>query len=162
MWPAEEGRARKVCKTVGVDFTPGKVVLGGVVKANGAARRVISTYVRNEHGLLVDKTALLGSSTPPTGDLIGALVVTIEAAANAGSPFTKSGASGVYEMRERLPDELKALSKSRLHGLVDDALSKTMIVRTAAKGEKIAKWLDVPGGYFATGLGTFTTGAVRI
>ncbi|KAA3504382.1 ATPase [Rhizobium rhizogenes] len=162
MWPAEEARARKVCKTVGVDFMPGKVVLGGVVKANGAARRVISTYVRNDHGLLVDKTALLGSATPPTGDLIGALVVTIEAAANAGAPFTKTGGSGVFEMRERLPDELKALSKSRLHGLVDDALGKGMIVRAAAKGEKVAKWLDVPGGYFATGLGSFTTGAVRI
>lgn len=162
MWPAEEARARKVCKSVGVEFAAGKVVLGGVVKANGAARRIISTYVRNEHGLLVDKTALLGSSTPPTGDLIGALVVTIEAAANAGSPFTKSGASGVFEMRERLPDELKSLSKTKLHGLVDDALGKGSIVRTAAKGEKTAKWLDVPGGHFATGLGTFTTGAVRI
>lgn len=138
------------------------MVLGGVVKANGAARRVISTYVRNDHGLLVDKTALLGSATPPTGDLIGALVVTIEAAANAGAPFTKTGSSGVFEMRERLPDELKALSKSRLHGLVDDALGKGMLVRAAAKGEKIAKWLDVPGGYFATGLGSFTTGAVHI
>lgn len=162
MWPAEEARARKICKTVGVDYMPGKVVLGGVVKANGAARRVISTYVRNDHGLLVDKTALLGSATPPTGDLIAALVVTVEAAANAGAPFTKTGASGVFEMRERLPDELKALSKSRLHGLVDDALGKGMIVKAAAKGEKIAKWLDVPGGYFATGLGSFTTGAVRI
>lgn len=162
MWPAEEARARKVCKTVGVEFMPGKVVLGGVVKANGAARRVISTYVRNDHGLLVDKTALLGSAAPPTGDLIGALVVTIEAAANAGAPFTKSGASGVFEMRERLPDELRGLAKARLHRLVDDALDKKKIVKAAAKGEKTAKWLDVPGGYFATGLGSFTTGAVRI
>lgn len=162
MWPAEEARARKVCKSIGVDFMPGKVVLGGIVKANGAARRIISTYVRNEHGLLVDKTALLGAATPPTGDLIGALVVTIEAAASAGSPFTKSGASGIFEMRERLPDELKTISKSRLHSLVDDALGKGVVVRAAAKGEKGAKWLDVPGGHFATGLGTFTTGAIRI
>lgn len=162
MWPAEEARARKVCKSIGVEFMPGKVVLGGIVKANGAARRIISTYVRNEHGLLVDKTAMLGAATPSTGDLIGALVVTIEAAASAGSPFTKSGASGVFEMRERLPDELKALSKSRLHSLVDDALGKGVVVRAAAKGEKGAKWLDVPGGHFATGLGTFTTGAARM
>ncbi|WP_425964073.1 AAA family ATPase [Rhizobium nepotum] len=162
MWPADDARAKRVCKETGTEFMPGKVVLGGVVKANGAARRIISTYVRNEHGLLVDKTALLGSSTPPTGDLIGVLVVTIEAAANAGSPFTKSGASGVYEMRERLPDELKKLAKARLHSLVDAALDGKQIVKTAAKGEKIAKWLDVPGGYFATGLGTFTTGAARI
>ncbi|WP_250972458.1 AAA family ATPase [Agrobacterium rosae] len=162
MWPADDARAKRVCKETGTEFMPGKVVLGGVVKANGAARRIISTYVRNEHGLLVDKTALLGSSTPPTGDLIGALVVTIEAAANAGSPFTKSGASGVYEMRERLPDELRSLSKARIHALVDTALDDTKIVKTAAKGEKIAKWLDVPGGHFATGLGSFTTGAPHL
>lgn len=162
MWPADDARAKRVCKETGTEFMPGKVVLGGVVKANGAARRIISTYVRNEHGLLVDKTALLGSSTPPTGDLIGALVVSIEAAANAGSPFTKSGASGVFEMRERLPDELRGLAKARLHRLVDDALDMKKIVKAAAKGEKTAKWLDVPGGHFAIGLGTFTTGAAHM
>lgn len=162
MWPADDARAKRVCKETGTEFMPGKVVLGGVVKANGAARRIISTYVRNEHGLLVDKTALLGSSTPPTGDLIGALVVSIEAAANAGSPFTKSGASGVFEMRERLPDELRGLAKARLHRLVDDALDMKKIVKAAAKAEKTAKWLDVPGGHFATGLGSFTTGAPHL
>jgi hypothetical protein len=161
MWPADEARAKRVCKSLGVEFAPGKVVLGGVVKANGAARRIVTTYVRNDFGLLVDRTSSLTSSAPPQGDLLSALVVAVEAAAASGSPFTKTGASGLFEMKERLPEELKALAKGRLDALASQALDQGKIVRAAAKGEKVAKWLDVPGGMFAIGLGNFTTGSPR-
>jgi hypothetical protein len=161
MWPAEEARAKRVCKDLGTDFQPAKVVLGGVVKANGAARRVVSTYVRNEHGLLVDRSAGLGASAPPQDDLRAALVIAVEAAAAAGSPFTKTGASGLYEMRERLPEELRGLAKGKLDALAGQALERGEIVRATARGEKTAKWLDVPGGTFAIGLGNFSTGTPR-
>ncbi|WP_254701288.1 AAA family ATPase [Neorhizobium galegae] len=161
MWPADESRAKRVCKTLGIEFSPGKVVLGGVVKANGAARRVVTTYVRNEFGLLVDRTAGLSASAPPQGDLLQALAMAIGAAAAAGSPFTKTGAGGLFEMKERLPDELKALSKGRIDHLATQALEQGAVVRAAAKGEKTAKWLDVPGGMFAIGLGNFNTGSPR-
>lgn len=161
MWPADEARAKRVCKDLGTEFQPSKVVLGGVVKANGAARRIVSTYVRNEYGLLVDRTAGLGASAPPQDDLRAALVIAIEAAAAAGSPFTKTGASGLYEMRERLPEELRGLAKGKLDLLATQALERGEIVRAAARGEKTAKWLDVPGGTFAIGLGNFTTGTPR-
>ncbi|WP_245441220.1 AAA family ATPase [Neorhizobium sp. T7_12] len=161
MWPADEARAKRVCKTLGVEFSPGKVVLGGVVKANGAARRIVSTYVRNEFGLLVDRTSGLSESAAPQGDLLDALVIAVAGAATSGSPFTKTGAGGLFEMRERLPDELKSLSKGRLDHLATQALEQGRIVRAAAKGEKLAKWLDVPGGMFALGLGNFTTGTPR-
>jgi|GEM_PF-1098155 len=161
MWPAEEARAKRVCKDLGTDFQPAKVVLGGVVKANGAARRIVSTYVRNAHGLLVDRTAGLGASAPPQDDLRAALVIAVEAAAAAGSPFTKTGASGLFEMHERLPVELRALAKGKLDTLATQALERGEIVRAAARGEKTAKWLDVPGGTFAIGLGNFSTGTPR-
>ncbi|ASY56353.1 TOPRIM domain protein [Sinorhizobium sp. CCBAU 05631] len=161
MWPAEEARAKRVCKDLGTDFQPAKVVLGGVVKANGAARRIVSTHVRNAHGLLVDRAAGLGASAPPQDDLRAALVIAVEAAAAAGSPFTKTGASGLFEMRERLPEELRGLAKGKLDLLANQALERGEIVRAAAKGEKIAKWLDAPGGMFAIGLGSFTTGTPR-
>lgn len=161
MWPAEEARAKRVCKDLGTNFQPAKVVLGGVVKANGAARRVVSTYVRNDYGLLVDRTAGLGSAAPPQEDLRAALVIAVEAAASAGAPFTKTGASGLYDMRERLPDELRGLAKGKLDALASQALERGEIVRAAARGEKIAKWLDVPGGAFAIGLGNFAAGTPR-
>lgn len=161
MWPADETRARKVCKALGVEFSSGKVVLGGVVKANGAARRIVSTYVRNEFGLLIDCTSGLNSSAPPQEDLIDALVLAVAGAAESGAPFTKTGASGLYELKERLPTELRGLAKGRIDALAERALEAGKIVRAAAKGEKSAKWLDVPEGQFAIGLGSFTTGSPR-
>ncbi|MDW9473593.1 AAA family ATPase [Sinorhizobium medicae] len=161
MWPADEARAKRTCKSLGIQYQPNRIVLGGVVKANGAARRIMSTYARSDSGLLVDKTAGLGTSAPAQDDLRTALVVAVEAAANAGSPFTKTGASGLFEMRERLPEELRRIAKGRLDALATEALERGEIVRAAAKGEKTAKWLDVPGGIFAIGLGNFTTGTPR-
>lgn len=161
MWPADEARAKRTCKSLGIQYQPNRIVLGGVVKANGAARRIMSTYARSDSGLLVDKTAGLGTSAPAQDDLRTALVVAVEAAANAGSPFTKTGASGLFEMRERLPEELRRIAKGRLDALATEALERGEIVRAAARGEKTAKWLDVPGGIFAIGLGNFTTGTPR-
>ncbi len=161
MWPADEARAKRTCKSLGIQYQPNRIVLGGVVKANGAARRIMSTYARSESGLLVDKTSGLGTSAPAQDDLRTALVVAVEAAAEAGSPFTKTGASGLFEMRERLPEDLRRIAKGRLDALATEALERGEIVRAAARGEKTAKWLDVPGGLFAIGLGNFATGAPR-
>ncbi|WLR98615.1 AAA family ATPase [Shinella sumterensis] len=161
MWPADEVRAKRVCKSLGIAFEANKVVLGGVVKANGAARRAMSTYARNEAGLLIDRSAGLGASAPAQGDLRAALVISVEAAAAAGAPFTKTGANGLFELRERLPEELRRMGKARLDALAADALERGEIVRVAARGEKTAKWLDVPTGMFAAGIGTFTAGMPR-
>jgi len=161
MWPADEARAKRICKSLGIGHEPNKIVLGGVVKANGAARRIMSTYARNESGLLVDRTAGLGAAAPAQGDLRAALVISVEAAAAAGTPFSKTGSSGLFELRERLPEELRRLGKARLVALATDALERGEIVRVAARGEKTAKWLDAPTGMFAAGIGTFTAGMPR-
>ncbi|MBB3523098.1 AAA family ATPase [Rhizobium sp. BK456] len=161
MWPADEARAKRTCKSLGIEYQPNRIVLGGVVKANGAARRILSTYARSDNGLLIDKTSGLGATAPAQDDLRAALVIAVEAAAAAGAPFTKTGASGLFEMRERLPDDLRRIAKGRLDALASEALERGEIVRAAARGEKAAKWLDVPGGLFAIGLGNFTSGAPR-
>lgn len=162
LWPAEEENAKKICRSIGKPYLHNSVAYGGVVKANGAARRILSTYHRNEFGLLEDITA---SNTDGVftsqDDLSTILVISIESAAAAGSPYTKSGASGIFELREQLPSELKALSKGRLHAMVDDALERGQIVRCKARNEKTPKWLDVPTGPFAAGLGEFRAGMKR-
>ena len=63
-WYGEEKRAREICRKIGYQFEPNKIVYGGVVKANGAARRILATYARNEFGLIIDNTARLGSASP--------------------------------------------------------------------------------------------------
>lgn len=159
MWPADEKRARGVCKTLGQEFVSNKVVLGGVVKANGAAKRIMSTYVRSENGLLIDSTGIAGTATG-IDDIIDVLVVTIEAAAADGQPYTKTGSTGVFAQRERLPDDLRNVSRHRLESAVDKAVEKGKIKLCLANGT-VAKWLDVPGGPFDIGLGHFRKGGTR-
>ncbi len=161
MWPAEEEKAKRVCKELSISHEPDKVVFGGLVKKNGPMRTVMSTYVRNDFGLLVDKTARLGTSAPAQGDLLVALTIAVETAAADGQPFTKTGETGLFKQKTRLPGELAGLSRAKLEGLVDTALERKDIVPALAKGSTTVKWLDVPGGQFAIGLGEFRQGMAR-
>lgn len=158
LWPADERRAKAVCKELGRPFSPGCIVLGGVVKANGAARRIVSTYARNGFGLLEDISADLKAAAPKQDDTLAALALAIADAAAAGQPFTKTGASGLYQQRHRLPEPLKTMGRNRLETLADTALEAGEIVSAIAKGNT-PKWLDVRGGQFAEGYGEFQPGA---
>lgn len=160
MWPADEARGKRVCKALGEEYVANRVVLGGVVKANGPAKRIVSTLVRNPHGLLIDRTAALGANAPDQSDLRAALVIAVEAAAASGQPFTKTGSTGLYAMRERLPSDLRGLSRHRIEGIATAAIEGGDIQLCLASGTT-AKWLDVPGGHFAIGLGEFRKGAAR-
>jgi hypothetical protein len=160
MWPADEARAKRVCKEIGQEYTANKIVLGGVVKSNGPAKRVVSTLVRNEFGLLIDRTSTIGAAAPGQGDLLAALIVAVEGAAVSGQPFTKTGNTGLFAMRERLPLELRGISRHRLEGLAATAVENGSIMLCLASGTT-AKWLDVPGGPFAIGLGNFRKGGAR-
>lgn len=159
LWYPDEGEARAKSKAIGVEYMPNRIVHGGVVKANGAARRLMSTYARNDSGLLVDKTALASGIQTVGGDLKAALVIAIEAAAEAGQPYTKTGSAGLFALKEKLPDELSGLSRHRLEGLCTSCLEDGTVVVCTGKGDKTPKWLDVPGGLFAIGLGEFKRGA---
>lgn len=158
LWPAEEKRAKAVCKELGRPYTPGCIVLGGVVKTNGAARRIVSTYARNGFGLLEDVTADLRSAQPAQDDVRAALVLAIANASEAGQPFTKTGASGLYQQRHRLPEPLRSTSRGKLETMVDKALESGDLVMAIAKGNT-PKWLDIHGGPFAEGRGEFAPGA---
>ncbi|MGO7515493.1 ATPase, partial [Rhizobium ruizarguesonis] len=83
------------------------------MNANGAARRIVRTYVRNEFGLLVDRTAGIGASNLQQEDLIELMVAAISAAAHAGQPLTKNGATGLFDNKERLGEGLSGLSRNR-------------------------------------------------
>ncbi|MGO7300307.1 AAA family ATPase [Rhizobium ruizarguesonis] len=160
LWPAEEKRARAICKDLGIEYSPNRVVFGGVVKANGAARRIVSTYVRNEFGLLVDRTAGVGASNLPQDDLIELMVAAISASAHAGQPFTKTGATGLFDNKERLGEGLSGLSRHRIEALAQRAIETQRVVKCLAGGT-VPKWLDVPTGIFAQGLGEFRKGMMR-
>lgn len=56
LWQPKEEQARTLCKTLGEPFERGRVVLGGVVKANEQADLHVTTFLRDARGLLVDRS----------------------------------------------------------------------------------------------------------
>ena len=66
LWPVEEEECRKVCKELGVAYSPTSVVRGGVVKANGPSSRMIATYVRDKTGLLIDCSCFVATISAKT------------------------------------------------------------------------------------------------
>ena len=56
LWHPKEDQAKKLCEALGEPFERGRVVMGGVVKANGRANLRVTTFLRSTSGLLVDCT----------------------------------------------------------------------------------------------------------
>jgi hypothetical protein len=161
LWPVDGDEGQKICKELGFAYSPNSVVRGGVVKANGPTSRLIATYVRDQTGLLIDCSARLRLSAPKQYDLISLLRDVIADAARDRQPFTRTGQSGLYTRRFRMPEELR-ISRARLETMAEDLLDKGDIVACLAPKSTTTKWLDVPGGPFAEGRGEFREGSQTI
>lgn len=159
LWPVPEKETRKILKTLDEPFRYNAVVKGAVVKANGAADRSVTTYVRNDYGLLVDRTRLLKNHSRGNDEQLTILASTIGLAAIDGQPFVKTGINGLYARRQELPEELHQVGRDRLEALCQALLDTGKVQACLASGSTTIKWLDVPGGPFATGNGQFKIGA---
>lgn len=161
LWPESDvQKAKAICKAVHTPFVNRRVINGAVVKTNDESDMATSVYVRNEFGLLVDRTAHAG--VIPSDEILRHLLVSAVAeAAAAGQPFTKTGGNGIYKRKERLPAALQAVSRERLANLADDALSRDEILQCAAAGSSIAQYLDTRGGDFAEGRGHYKAGSAK-
>ena len=158
LWHPKEDQARKLCEALGEPFERGRVVMGGVVKANGRANLRVTTFLRSTSGLLVDCSDRLRQTRPEPDDLLPALKSVIARAARDGQPYTKTGGNGLYERRHELPEAFHAIGKHRLTGWVDALLAQGELVTAMADGSKLVKWLDVPDGPVAQGQAVFVTG----
>ena len=158
LWHPKEDQAKKLCEALGEPFERGRVVMGGVVKANGRANLRVATFLRSASGLLVDCTDRLRQARPEPDDLLPALKSAIARAARDGQPYTKTGGNGLYERRHELPEAFHAIGKHRLTGWVDTLLAQGELVTAMAEGSKLVKWLDAPNGPVAQGQAVFVTG----
>ena len=158
LWHPKEDQAKKLCEALGEPFERGRVVMGGVVKANGRANLRVTTFLRSTSGLLVDCSDRLRQTRPEPDDLLPALKSAIARAARDGQPYTKTGGNGLYERRHELPEAFHAIGKHRLTGWVDALLAQGELVTAMADGSKLVKWLDVPDGPVAQGQAVFVTG----
>jgi len=158
LWNPKEEQAKAICKALGEPFERGRVVMGGVVKANGAACLRVTTFLRDARGLLVDRSEALARSSRTDADLLPDLKAAIARAALEGKPYTKTGGNGVYERRHELPEAFHAIGKHRLTDWVGALLDRGELVMAMAEGSKLVKWLDVPDGPVARGEAVFMTG----
>lgn len=158
LWNPKEEQAKAICKTLGEPFERGRVVMGGVVKANGRANLRVTTFLRDTCGLLVDRSQDVMRAGATDVDLLPALKAAIARAADEGKPYTKTGGNGVYERRHELPEAFHSIGKHRLADWVGTLLDREELVMAMAQGSKLVKWLDVPGGPVAIGQAVFVTG----
>jgi hypothetical protein len=157
LWNPKEEQAKAICKTLGETFERGRVVMGGVVKANGRANLRVTTFLRDARGLLVDRSQDVARAGKSDVDLLPALKAAIARAAAEGQPYTKTGGNGVYERRHELPEAFHVIGKHRLADWVGTLLDREELVMAMAQGSKLVKWLDVPGGPVASGQAVFVT-----
>jgi hypothetical protein len=161
-WPVEDTARLEIFRSVGETPRQNALFCGAVVKANGLADRTIRTYLRNqETGLLEDITTQLSAQNINDKDLKVHLVDAITRAAVAGHPFTHTGNTGVYKQRHRLPEIFYSIGRNKLERIVQEILQArpTRLVKGMSAGSKEDKWLDIPTGPFARGIGKFTPGA---
>ena len=164
LWPAPEEHQSHVFKALGETPARNTVFKGAVVKANGLADRTIRTYMRAPTGLLVDVTRRLREAHLSGNDLRDVLVEAITRAAENGHPFTHTGGSGVHSQRHRLPVIFHEIGRNRFEAMVQEMLNvrPPLLVKGMAEGSKELKWLDVPNGPFARGVGQFVLGANEV
>ncbi|MBF0148363.1 MAG: AAA family ATPase, partial [Magnetococcales bacterium] len=160
LWDVEQDEASTICKKLGVPCERDAVFRGAVVKSNWPVDKSVRVYVRNlSTGLLVDRSIDLAIRVDRNDDLMQSLVAAVAKAAASGQPFTKSGANGLYDRRSELPGELVKFSKHRISEAVESLLAAGKLVQCMAQGSHIKKWLDVPDGEFALGVGDFQRGS---
>lgn len=154
----ERGNPKAICRKLHVQYAPGKIVNGAIVKANGKADTKVYTFLREDDGRLTDVTTRLGWLAEQNLDAM--LTDAIARAASEGKPYTKTGQTGLWERRAEMEDPFHHLSKHRFTEIVDQLLQENKVVAASAKGSAAVKWLDVPDGSFASGNGEFVPGHV--
>ncbi len=161
LWSTKEKYGKKVCGELGVKYEPNKVVRGAVVKTNWPFEPKVQTYVRNDAGLLCDHTDRLSKSVEDRDALLSHLEEAIGQAALDGKPYTKTGKNGVYNRREELPPDLRKIGRNRLQDMVQELLNADRARQCSAGKSGTVQWLDLPGGTFDRGEGTFAPGALK-
>ena len=159
LWPTSKEYQNRVFKALDEKPVRNAVFQGAVVKANGTVDRTIRTYLRAPTGLLIDITRRLDERRTVAAELFETLVTLIARAAENGHPFTHTGGNGVYRQRHRLAAVFHDITRKRIETVVQKLLNESILVKGKASGSKEDKWLDVPDGPFAKGVGEFVLGA---
>jgi replicative DNA helicase len=105
-------KGKEICTMMGVKYEENKVVYGLVAKANGAARRDRSIYIRDENGVLGDRTMECRDRTSDDAAmLLRELCDEVTNAYHAGNPYavSKTSNNGLHRRRDEMPPQFHNL-----------------------------------------------------
>ena len=149
IWPAG-AVARQVIRRTEADASSDACVCCAVVKSNAPADTAVRFALRQASGAfrIVEDPGRERSVTAVQA--LDMLCAAIQDRAKHGAPFTRSGQAGVYMRRAELPEPLCRWPRLRLTEALEDLVRSGAVVK-CGEGRSSAKWLDVPGGYVASG-----------
>lgn len=115
MWPPADG-GKQVCDALGELYQEGKVAFGLVAKKYGDAWRDRTVFVRDERGILKDRTQqykALSGAADDSEALRDGLATGIRAQWQAGASFAASnGSNGLHARRFELPEMFHEKSRA--------------------------------------------------
>lgn len=136
---------KKIFQELGQDFRENSCFKGAVVKANFAADRGVRNYLRNsKNGLLEEIPIKIVVKPLKAAEFEMLLIQAIGKAQKEGEPFAISGASGLYENRDRLPVELQKASRDFIRHAAKNLVNQGKIIKINITGSSDKKWLGLP------------------
>lgn len=136
LWPPSDG-GRAVCETIGTEYQEGKVAFGIVAKRYGDASRERSVFVRDETGILRDRTDTFNAMAGGDKDTLRAeLLAAIRKAWAAGQAYAASAAghNGLHARRFELAEAFHEKPRPWFEEQAGKLLSDGDIKRMAYRG----------------------------
>lgn len=147
VWPDNRAESKAACKKLSLNWERNRVCCLAVVKANFKADTTVKTLIRDDNGLLINRSYDLYAVTPKYSDVVDRLIDEIEAAAVEGNPFTKTGVNGIYERQHDLSEHFQDWGRDKLRDTVKILLSnKQLECFVVERLGKNRTWLGRPKG----------------
>lgn len=142
---ANTAEEKKIFAELGQEFRPNACYKGAIVKANFGADRTVRNYIRSESRALLEEVPVkIVAKTLAPQEFERLLITAVQEAQSAGMPFAVSGVSGLYENREKLPFELREVSRDFIRRAAKRLLAENKLIKINLTGIGDKKWLGVP------------------
>ena len=146
LWNMNEEDEANVLRALDLPHEPNSVVCGAIVKVNDMADTGIKTFVRDDSGLLVDRTQEIDAAMSGAGELTTMQMIdvlsTVRRNWDAGTPFSTSWQSKGRYFVSWLAKEY-AMSKSQAGKIMNDLLHTGRLVEMDYSKHKRMRGLKV-------------------
>lgn len=135
LWPPSDG-GRAVCEVLGAEYQEGRVAFGIVAKRYGDARRDRTIFVRDEAGILRDRTEQFNALSGGDKDTMRAeLLLAIRTAWAKGEAYAASqGNNGMHARRFEMPEHFHEKPRAWFEEQAGKLLGEGSIKRLSYKG----------------------------